>query len=64
MNFTEIETVEFELNDTITEGVEKNIKKGYSLPVSVNDEEVKSSQNRRTRKKVQRKKPVVWKRRK
>ena len=38
MNFTEIEPVEFELNDTITWGVEKNIRKGYSIPVSVNDE--------------------------
>ena len=42
MNFTEIENVKFELNDTITWGVEKNIRKGYSIPVSVNDEEVKS----------------------
>ena len=38
----EIETVKFELVETYTWGVEKNIRKGYSIPVSVNDEEVKS----------------------
>ena len=41
MNFKDIETVKFELAETITWGVEKNIRKGYSIPVSVNDDEVK-----------------------
>ena len=38
MNFKDIETVKFELVETITWGVEKNIRNGYSIPVSVNDE--------------------------
>ena len=42
MNFKDIETVKFELIDTITWGVEKNIRNGYSIPVSVNDDEVKT----------------------
>ena len=42
MNFKDIETVKFELLDTITWGVEKNIRNGYSIPVSVNDDEVKT----------------------
>ena len=42
MNFKDIENVKFELLDTITWGVEKNIRNGYSIPVSVNDNEVKT----------------------
>ena len=42
MDFKNIENVKFELPETITWGVEKNIRNGYSIPVSVNDEEVKS----------------------
>ena len=42
MNFKDIENVKFELLDTITWGVEKNIRNGYSIPVSVNDDEVKT----------------------
>ena len=42
MNFKDIEIVKFELLQTITWGVEKNIRNGYSIPVSVNDDEVKT----------------------
>ena len=42
MNFKDIETVKFELVETITWGVERNIRNGYSIPVSVNDDEVKT----------------------
>ena len=42
MNFKDIEIVKFELPNTITWGVEKNIRDGYSIPVSVNDDEVKT----------------------
>ena len=42
MNFKDIEIVKFELLDTITWGVEKIIRDGYSIPVSVNDDEVKT----------------------
>ena len=42
MNFKDIEIVKFELPNTITRGVEKNIRNGYSIPVSVNDDEVKT----------------------
>ena len=42
MNLKDIENVKFELLDTITWGVEKNIRNGYSIPVSVNDDEVKT----------------------
>ena len=42
MNFKGFETVKFELTDTITWGVERNIRNGYSIPVSVNDGEVKT----------------------
>ena len=42
MNFKGTEIVKFELLDTITWGVEKNIRNGYSIPVSVNDDEVKT----------------------
>ena len=42
MNFKDIEIVKFELLNTITWGVEKNIRDGYSIPVSVNDDEVKT----------------------
>ena len=42
MNFKGIEIVKFELLETITWGVEKNIRNGYSIPVSVNDDEVKT----------------------
>ena len=35
MNFKDIETVKFELLDTITWGVEKNIRNGYSIPVYI-----------------------------
>ena len=42
MNFKYIETVKFELTETITWGVEKNIRNGYSIPVSINDDEVKT----------------------
>ena len=42
MNFKDIENVKFELLNTITWGVEKNIRDGYSIPVSVNDDEVKT----------------------
>ena len=42
MNFKDIEIVKFELLDTITWEVEKNIRNGYSIPVSVNDDEVKT----------------------
>ena len=45
MNFKDIETVKFELLDTITWGVEKNIRDGYSIPVSVDDDEVKTQIN-------------------
>ena len=42
MNFKDTETVEFELVERITWRVEKNIRNGYSIPVSVNDDEVKT----------------------
>ena len=42
MNFKDIETVKFELMETITCGVERNIRNGYSIPVSVSDNEVKT----------------------
>ena len=42
MNYNNIENVKFELLDTITWGVEKNIRNGYSIPVSINDNEVKT----------------------
>ena len=45
MNFKDIEIVKFELLDTITWGVEKNMRDGYSIPVSVNDDELKTKKN-------------------
>ena len=43
MNFKNIETVKFERVETITEGVKENTGNGgYVIPVTVNDEKVRS----------------------
>lgn len=41
MNFTNIEQVKFELVEATTWGVDKNIYGGYSIPVSIDDDEVR-----------------------
>ena len=38
----DIEQVKFELTEAITWGVERNRNGGFSIPVSINDDEVKS----------------------
>ena len=58
MNFKDIEIVKFELPNTITWGVEKNIRDGY-IDSCVGERRRSKNKNRPTRRGTQYKKPIV-----